>query len=66
MRPGDRVLLPGWGGNSIKVGEEVSRRICLYRVVLLTSSFTLARCNTTGVSPFKDLEDPCENLGVGG
>lgn len=21
---GDRVLLPGWGGNSIKVGEEVS------------------------------------------
>jgi len=24
VQPGDRVLLPGWGGNPIKVGEEVS------------------------------------------
>ena len=24
VKPGDRVLLPGWGGNSIKVGEDVS------------------------------------------
>jgi chaperonin GroES len=24
VKPGDRVLLPGWGGSSIKVGEEVS------------------------------------------
>ena len=23
MKAGDRVLLPGWGGNSIKVGEDV-------------------------------------------
>lgn len=23
VRAGDRVLLPGWGGNSLKVGEEV-------------------------------------------
>lgn len=23
VKAGDRVLLPGWGGNSIKVGEEV-------------------------------------------
>jgi hypothetical protein len=23
---GDRVLLPGWGGNAIKVGEDVRRR----------------------------------------
>lgn len=23
VQPGDRVLLPSWGGNSIKVGEEV-------------------------------------------
>lgn len=23
VHPGDRVLLPNWGGNSIKVGEEV-------------------------------------------
>ncbi|KAG8903213.1 10 kDa heat shock protein [Tulasnella sp. 403] len=22
VSPGDRVLLPGWGGNTIKVGEE--------------------------------------------
>jgi chaperonin GroES len=24
VKAGDRVLLPGWGGNSIKVGDEVS------------------------------------------
>lgn len=23
VKPGDRVLLPGWGGNPIKVGEDV-------------------------------------------
>jgi chaperonin GroES len=23
VKAGDRVLLPGWGGNTIKVGEEV-------------------------------------------
>ncbi|KAF8522581.1 hsp10-like protein [Hysterangium stoloniferum] len=22
VKPGDRVLLPGWGGNSIKLGED--------------------------------------------
>ena len=27
VKAGDRVLLPGWGGNSIKVGEEV-RAVC--------------------------------------
>ena len=26
VKAGDRVLLPGWGGNSIKVGEEVRVR----------------------------------------
>lgn len=26
VKTGDKVLLPGWGGNSIKVGEEVSER----------------------------------------
>lgn len=26
VQPGDRVLLPSWGGNSIKVGEEVRSR----------------------------------------
>ena len=24
VKTGDKVLLPGWGGNSIKLGEEVS------------------------------------------
>ena len=24
VQAGDKVLLPGWGGNSIKLGEEVS------------------------------------------
>lgn len=28
VKAGDRVLLPGWGGNSIKLGEEVST--CLF------------------------------------
>jgi chaperonin GroES len=32
VRAGDRVLLPGWGGNSIKVGEEV--RSAFFCVVL--------------------------------
>lgn len=27
VKAGDRVLLPGWGGNSIKVGEEVSSSV---------------------------------------
>lgn len=30
VKAGDRVLLPGWGGNSIKVGEEVSSPSCVY------------------------------------
>ena len=25
VKAGDKVLLPGWGGNSIKVGDEVSK-----------------------------------------
>lgn len=28
VKPGDRVLLPGWGGNPIKVGEDVSVFFC--------------------------------------
>ena len=28
VNAGDRVLLPGWGGNAIKVGEEV--RACFF------------------------------------
>ena len=29
VQAGDRVLLPGWGGNSIKVGEDVS---CIFNL----------------------------------
>lgn len=29
VKAGDRVLLPGWGGSSIKVGEEVSDAVLL-------------------------------------
>lgn len=25
VKAGDRVLLPGWGGNAIKVGEDVRK-----------------------------------------
>ena len=28
MQAGDRVLVPGWGGSSIKVGEEVRVSSC--------------------------------------
>jgi len=45
VKAGDRVLLPGWGGNSIKVGEEV--RVCLFFlvvVVLFGLSFFLCCC----------------------
>ena len=28
VKAGDRVLLPGWGGSSIKVGEEVRFFFC--------------------------------------
>lgn len=34
VKAGDRVLLPGWGGNSIKVGDEV--RILCFRFTLAT------------------------------
>lgn len=32
VKAGDRVLLPGWGGNAIKVGEEVSLRFNIFCV----------------------------------
>jgi chaperonin GroES len=39
VKAGDRVLLPGWGGNSIKVGEEV----CFFNLKpeMITLVFTL-------------------------
>ena len=30
VQAGDRVLLPGWGGNSIKVGEDVSLPMAVF------------------------------------
>jgi hypothetical protein len=30
VKAGDRVLLPGWGGNAIKVGEEVRAFFCFF------------------------------------
>lgn len=29
VKAGDRVLLPGWGGNQIKVGDDVSSHVSL-------------------------------------
>ena len=31
VKAGDRVLLPGWGGNTIKVGEEVGPFLFYFR-----------------------------------
>ena len=31
VKPGDKVLLPSWGGSSIKVGEEVRATTALCR-----------------------------------
>ena len=46
VKRGDRVLLPGWGGNAIKVGEEV-RVWCLLGV----ESLRLLMCFVLGVLP---------------
>lgn len=40
VKPGDRVLLPGWGGNSIKVGEEVCIPTNLFCIFPLLTSTT--------------------------
>lgn len=39
---GDRVLLPGWGGSPIKVGDDVSP-LLLSLSLSLSISFTLAQ-----------------------
>lgn len=64
VKPGDRVLLPGWGGNPIKVGEDVSA-FSFFRVALLDvvgSELTWLR--GVGVPPVPRLGDPCEDPGV--
>jgi chaperonin GroES len=38
VKAGDRVLLPGWGGNSIKLGEEVHLIPLFLRRLVLTPS----------------------------
>lgn len=51
VQAGDRVLLPGWGGNQIKVGEDVSYchlSLCLW---MLTND------GTPGVLPVQRLGD---------
>lgn len=35
VKPGDRVLLPGWGGNPIKVGEDVSILLAWILILLI-------------------------------
>jgi chaperonin GroES len=54
VKAGDRVLLPGWGGNAIKVGEEVRlhsfldsgkfrRGVCAQEYFLFKDSEILAK-----------------------
>ena len=61
MKAGDRVLLPGWGGSPIKVGEEVSWQHVLSRRVLLVADVRLA---PKGVLPLPRLGDPRKDPGV--
>ena len=47
VKAGDRVLLPGWGGNAIKVGEEV--RVLFFLGWLIFNFFNFF---LVGVLPF--------------
>jgi co-chaperonin GroES (HSP10) len=58
VKAGDRVLLPGWGGNSIKLGEEV-RRLALSHVPSLVK-----RLAHIGVFPLQGLGNPCQDPGM--
>ena len=51
--PGDRVLLPGWGGNPIKVGEEVSFGFVgqLWAIEMLTDCRSTTCSRTRRSSP---------------
>jgi len=57
VQAGDRVLLPGWGGNQIKVGEEVNccLSLCLW---MLTDD------GTSGLLPVQRLGDSGQDQGV--
>lgn len=50
VQPGDRVLLPGWGGNAIKVGEDVRTVLHVVAMCLLTR-----RDSTVGILPVQGL-----------
>lgn len=58
VKAGDHVLLPGWGGNSIKVGEEVcSTHVSCWFIPLTLFSFV-------GVLPLQRFGDPRQNQRV--
>lgn len=57
VKAGDRVLLPGWGGNSIKVGEEVSNRC-------FATSDACAHRIAPGVLPVQGLGNSREDSGI--
>ena len=42
VKTGDRVLLPGWGGSPIKVGEEVRRLFLLLYALQACSAYASA------------------------
>lgn len=47
VKAGDRVLLPGWGGNQIKVGEDVSLVASLQPLCLFSDQPMLCIRNST-------------------
>lgn len=49
VKAGDRVILPGWGGSSFKVGEEVSHHEQCHREISWTVELTwdLRACRST-------------------
>jgi len=57
VQAGDRVLLPGWGGNPIKVGEEVN--YCLFFVSVMSTDD-----GTPGVPPSQRLGNFGQDSGV--
>lgn len=51
VKAGDKVLLPGWGGNVIKVGEEVCLSCYASRTRLLTTVRNTTSSKTRRFSP---------------
>jgi co-chaperonin GroES (HSP10) len=52
VKAGDRVLLPGWGGNTIKVGEDV-RRFLLFLFLFSCVDWEVFFFNGIGIFPFQ-------------